>query len=280
MKVDLLHVRWCLVLVLATAATVCVCRREEPPALRFATFNIEDFPKDRRQIEDVFREIDALGAEFVAVQEIGEPELFLREAHRRLGVRWDFAHVDTRPVGERRRGHHIGVLFDSLKWDLIGTRVHEGTRLDGRHKPVLEVTLRRGSTSVRVLVVHLKYGTEGRAIRARQLTALAEIIRTARRSGERIVVLGDFNATEVADRADLDRLAKDTGLVWASEPLLCTSFWARSDGCPRSRLDHVLTWAPPSSIRAAGACASEGCDWQASCPVYVSDHCPVVVNFD
>lgn len=280
MKVDLSRMRWWLALVLATSATVCVCRREERPALRFATFNIEDFPKDRQQVEGVFREIDALGAEFVAVQEIGEPELFLREAHRRLGVRWDFAHVDTRPVGEKRRGHHIGVLFDSTRWDLIGTRVHEATRLDGRHKPVLEVRLRKGELIVRVLVVHLKYGTEGREIRARQLRALAEIIRDVARSRERIVVLGDFNATELADRADLERLANDTGLVWASEPLACTSFWARSDGCPRSRLDHVLTWAAPTSIRAAGACASEGCEWQASCPLYVSDHCPVVVSFD
>ena len=51
--------RWSLVLmlVLSSSATVCVCRREDRPALRFATFNIEDFPKDRRQIEGAFREI-------------------------------------------------------------------------------------------------------------------------------------------------------------------------------------------------------------------------------
>ena len=272
-----------LVLVVLAAGVLLVCR-DDRPVVRFATFNIENFPKDRRQIEGAFAEIERLEAGFLAVQEISEPKLFLREAQRRLGGRWDFAHLDTRPIGETRPGHHIGVLFDSQRWELIGTRVHEATRLDrGRHKPVLEVRLRSGDTIVRVLVVHLKSGTDGRDIRARQLTALAMIVRDVQRAGERVVVLGDFNATELGDRGDLERLAKDTGLVWASEPLACSAFWMREDECPRSRLDHVLMWTTPASIRAAGACATDGCDWQASCPVYaehVSDHCPVVVTLD
>jgi endonuclease/exonuclease/phosphatase family metal-dependent hydrolase len=276
--------RWLMVIALSTTITVCVCRRDDGVAVRFATFNIEDFPKDRRQIEAVFEEIEAIRASFIAVQEIGEPEIFLREAQRRLGVRWDFAHVDTRPIGDTRRGHHIGVLFDSMKWRLIGTRIHEATRLeDGRNKPVLEVRLRSGDLIVRVLVVHLKYSTEGRAIRARQLAVLAPIVREVQRSGDRVVVLGDFNATELADRDDIAKLARDTGLVWASEPLACSAFWARSDGCPRSRLDHVLTWASPNRIHATGACETDGCEWQQACPVYaqhVSDHCPVVVTFE
>ena len=275
--------RWWLTAVLATIVPLLVCGGGKRPELRFATFNIENFPKDRRQIDGAFAEIKGLEVGFIAVQEIGEPELFLREARRKLGGRWDFAHHDTRPIGETRRGHHIGVLYDTMRWSLIGMRVHDATRLErGRHKPVLEVRLHSDDVTVRVLVVHLKSGSDGRDIRARQLTALAMVIREVKRSGEHVIVMGDFNATELGDREDLDRLAKDTGLVWASEPLACSAFWARSDGCPRSRLDHVLTWAPPASIRAAGACATEGCDWQASCPVYaqhVSDHCPVVVTF-
>jgi endonuclease/exonuclease/phosphatase family metal-dependent hydrolase len=100
---------------------------------------------------------------------------------------------------------------------------------------------------------------------------------------ERLVVLGDFNATEAADRRDLARLAAATALVWASEPLACTAFWDRDDGCPRSRLDHMLASTRPTSIAATGACASAGCEWEASCPVYadaVSDHCPVVATFE
>jgi endonuclease/exonuclease/phosphatase family metal-dependent hydrolase len=274
--------RWWAAAVLAMIVPLAWCGGDEGPALRFATFNIEDFPKHRRQIDAAFAEIKALDAEFIAVQEIREPELFLRELRRRFGGRWDFAHLDTRPIGETRRGHHIGVMYDTMRWELVGTRVHQATRLDGgRHKPVLEVRLQGERVTVRVLVVHLKSGSDGRAIRARQYTALAQIVRDVKRAGERIVVLGDFNATELGDRDDLARLAKDTGLVWATESLACSAFWSRDDGCPRSRLDHVLAWSKPLGVRAAGACATEGCDWQASCPTYaqhVSDHCPVVVD--
>ena len=278
--------RWVLVVAVVALVVVrlaCSSSTTPAPAMRFATFNIEMFPKDTRQIEGAFAEIAALDASFIAVQEIGEPELFLREARNRLGARWEFVSLDTRPIGETRRGHYIGVLFDSRRWRLLSTRAHDQTRLGGgRHKPTLEVRLRRGDVIVRVLVIHLKSNTEGREIRHQQLDALAQIIRSVQRPGERIVVLGDFNATDEGDRDDIARVAAATGLVWATEPLACSAFWNRYDGCPRSRLDHVLTWTSPTSVHAAGACATEGCEWQASCPVYaqhVSDHCPVVVNF-
>jgi endonuclease/exonuclease/phosphatase family metal-dependent hydrolase len=176
------------------------------------------------------------------------------------------------------------VLFNSRRWELVSTAVHHDTRLErGRHKPVLEVRLRGSSTLVAMLVVHLKSGSDGREIRERQLHALAAVIARVGKRGDRVVVLGDFNATERADRDDLADLARETGLVWASEPLACSAFWSRTDGCPRSRLDHVLTWMRPRSIVATGACATDGCDWQRSCPLYVrdvSDHCPVVVTVD
>jgi endonuclease/exonuclease/phosphatase family metal-dependent hydrolase len=217
------------------------------------------------------------------VQEIGEPETF-EIASRRLAGRWGFAHVDTRPIGERRPGHHIGVLFDKAIWTLVSTRVHDGTRLEGgRHKPVLDVRLRSGDTTVTVLVVHLKSGGDAHDIRARQLAALAKIVAQVELRHDQVVLLGDFNATGASDRRDLAQLASKTGLWWASEPLACTAFWNRDDGCPRSRLDHVLMSEPPRSIHAAGACATRGCDWEASCPLYtqwVSDHCPVVVTAD
>jgi endonuclease/exonuclease/phosphatase family metal-dependent hydrolase len=133
-----------------------------------------------------------------------------------------------------------------------------------------------------VLVVHLKAGGDGHDIRARQYVALAKIVSEVKRSGERVVLLGDFNATGDDDRDDLALLARDTGMTWATRELACSAFWSRDDGCPTSRLDHVLTWAPPSKVEAAGACATDGCEWQHRCPLYaeqVSDHCPVVVTF-
>jgi len=272
-------VRWVLVVAVVAVVALHCARSPTKQTLRFATFNIEMFPKDARQIDGAFAEIAALDAGFVGVQEIGEPELFAREAQRRLGARWHFVSIDTRPIGETRRGHHIGVLFDSRRWTMLSSRAHDETRLDRRHKPTLEVRLQSGDVIVRVLVVHLKSNPEGREVRHRQLAALVQVIRKSR---EKTIVLGDFNATDQGDRDDIARVASATGLVWATESLACSAFWMREDGCPRSRLDHVLTWSSPVNVHAAGACATEGCDWQQSCPIYarhVSDHCPVVVSF-
>ncbi len=257
----------------------CVSCTDPPPPVRFATFNIEDFPKDRRQIEGAFDEIKRLDVGFVAVQEIVDPALFTAEAVNRLGGAWQFAAIDTAPPHPT---HHIGVLFDQRRWTLVDVTSHDETRLGATHKPTLEVRLRPagGGEILRVLVVHLKAGGANAEIRAQQHLALARII--AYRT-ERTVVLGDFNATSDADRASLAALARRTNLVWASEDLACSAFWDRDDGCFRARLDHVLTWQAPATVDAAGGCATHGCEWEASCPTYarhVSDHCPVVVTFD
>ncbi|NVB85507.1 MAG: hypothetical protein HOV81_44495 [Kofleriaceae bacterium] len=275
---------WWVLALLAIGVARCECVDDgarEP--IRFATFNIEDFPKDERQVDGAFAEIRALGASFVAVQEIGDPGLFAREATARLGPRWQLVSIDARPIGETRPGYHIGVLFDGARWAYAGMRTHDGTRVNLRLMPTLEVRLRQGDRFVRVLVVHFKSGTEGRSSRVLQFAALREIVREVQKSREPVVVLGDFNATEEGDRDDLAALAKVAKLSWATEPLACSAFWRRQDGCPRSRLDHVLMWAPPIDVHAAGACATDGCEWQASCPLYaraISDHCPVVVDVE
>ncbi len=282
---------WGLV-VLAGVIGRCVCRREDhgPRPARFATFNIEDFPKDRRQVDGAFTLIGELGVDFVAVQEIGDPGLFQRAAQRHLGGSWGFVHADTAPLGAApHASHHIGVLYDRRVHSVRSTTVHDGTRLGaGRHKPTLEVRLapRDGGPILRVFVLHLKAGSEGRDVRRQQYAALARILRASRASGsasgERIVVLGDFNATEPSDRDDLAALARGSGLVWATEPLACSAFWERVDDCPTSRLDHVLTWSRPAQVVARGACA-EGCALRDRCPVYrheISDHCPVTVAID
>ena len=254
------------------------CRGRDQPPVVVATFNIEDFPKDDRQVTAAFDEIAALGASIVAVEEITDPERFAGAAHSRLGADWQFVSAPD------DKSHRLGVLFDHRRWTLRSRRIHDGTRLGG-HLPVFEVRLAPvdGGSVVRVYVVHLKSGAEGRGVRVRQLAALDGIVRAAGGTGERVVVLGDFNATEPGDRTDLARLAKATGLAWATEPLACTAFWDRFDGCPTSRLDHVLIWSAPSRVVVAGACASEGCAWHDRCPLYadeVSDHCPVVVTID
>ena len=192
---------------------------------------------------------------------------------------------DEEDWGDGRETLRSGVLFDRGAYALVSRAVHDETRLDGRNKGVLEVRLRPATDPgaiIRVLVVHLKCCADGRAIRSRQHAALRTIVAGATRSGDRVVVLGDFNATDDdGDRVDLAELAAHVGLVWATEGVACSAFWLREDGCWRSRLDHVLTWNAPARVEVAGACATEGCERQDRCPLYrdrISDHCPVIVT--
>lgn len=253
------------------------CRDRDRAPIRIATFNIENFPKHAAQAVAAFDELARLDASVVGLQEIVDPALFDREARRRLGPAWRTELVRT---SDRAPSHHLGVLFDSRAWTHVATTIHDDTRLDGGHKPAIEVALRdRRGEVLRVLVVHLKAGADGRAIRARQYEALARIVE---RVQGRKIVLGDFNATDDrADRGDLAKLAGATRLAWATEGLACSAFWDRDDGCFRSRLDHVLAWRAASAVELGGACATHGCDREDSCPRYVervSDHCPVVVE--
>ena len=255
-------------------------RPARPGRVRIATFNIEHFPKDARQVTGAFDEITALDADLVAAEEITDVPLFVSTARARLGARWDFVRDPDRFEDD----HHIGVLFDRDAWRLVSSTVHSETCIGRYDLPVLEVRLApvAGGELVRVLVVHLRPLTRGRPVRAQQLAMLGRIAQGARASGERVVVLGDFNATEYADRDDLATLARTADLQWATEDLACSAFWRRAADCPRSRLDHVLTSERPTRMEARGACATDGCAWADRCPLWateVSDHCPVLVDF-
>jgi endonuclease/exonuclease/phosphatase family metal-dependent hydrolase len=267
--------------ILAIAVVRCQpCGGRSTTPWRFATFNIENYPKHERQSAAAFAEIAGLDAGVVAVQEITDPELFARAATAALGPSWRFTAIDT-----GLSPHYLGVLYDTRAWIYAGTIAHDETKLaEGRQKPVLEVRLRAAETGddVRVFVVHLKAGGDGRDIRARQYPALAGILGKVP-AGAHAIVLGDFNATDDrGDRDDLRTLGERTKLTWATEALACSALWDRDDGCFRSRLDHVLAWRAPSKVEALGACATDGCARQDRCPRYleqVSDHCPVVVTF-
>lgn len=246
---------------------------DEPVPLQIVTFNIENFPKSTKQIAGAFEEIKQLDAPIVAVQEITNTEVFLSAAQRRLGPAWRAELVETGSVLD----HRIGVLFDTGRVTHVKTRVHDETRLGGQYKPVLDAEFVHRGRHVRVLVIHFKAGGENHPVRRRQYAALKKVIARVKQDGMPIVLLGDFNATGDADREDLARV----DLRWLTQPLECSAFWSRDDGCPRSRLDHVLSTQVALEVRAAGGCAEAGCGWEDRCPLYaedVSDHCPVLVE--
>ena len=265
----------CLLAVLAMVAVRCVCRTDKVPRLRIATFNIENFPKSARQIEGAFAEIAKLDAPIVALQEDHRSGGVCKWARVKLGAAWEAELLNTGSV----LGHHLGVLYDTRRYKRITTRVHDGTRLGTTHKPVLDVELAdTDGKRLRVLVVHFKAGGENQPVRRRQYHALARIVAEVKQSNVPVVLLGDFNATGDADREDLAHVE----LHWLTEPLACSAFRSYyEESCPRSRLDHVLSTAIAREVRAGGGCETDGCETQASCPLYateVSDHCPVVVE--
>lgn len=258
---------------LAFTATYWTCRDEPAPNLRVATFNIENFPQSERQVAGAFDEMKRLDAPIIGLQEITDVPRFAKEARARLGRKWKVVAIETGSV----LSHHLAVAYDSARVKHVKTRVHDGTRLGSTHKPVLDVELAVHKQRVRVLVLHFKAGGENQPVRTQQHAALRRIVEDVRKSGARVIVLGDFNATGEADREDLARMP----LRWLTEGLACTAFRRLQEECPRSRLDHVFATDVAAEVRAAGGCAEAGCDWQDRCPLYateVSDHCPIVVE--
>lgn len=261
-----------LVVVLALFALVArACTAD----VRVATFNIENFPRDEHQVRGAFAAIRELDAPVVAVQEITDPALFERAAREELGDAWRFVHDGSDHV------QHVGVLYDSARFELAYARTHDEIRLGARGKPALEVRLRGGARALRLFVVHLKAGGGFAHVRREQLRQLAAIVEDAVESWDEVVVLGDFNATGDEDRRNLARFADVTGLTWSSEPLACTSYWNRTDGCRGVALDHLFTREAPDDVRARGPCEEIGCAPSDRCPTFhreVSDHCPVTAD--
>lgn len=276
--------RWPLVLGLALALPFGLGLCTPRPTLRVATFNIENYPKSPRQEAGAFEAIKAIEVAALGVQEIVEPEAFADGAKRRLGPGWRFVHAEGGPK------QRVGVLFDGEALELLSTKTHRETEaiypgakptFEARLRPKAAASLFGAGEVLRLLVVHLKAQGDGADRRKAQLKALRPVFAEAMGSGERVVLLGDFNATGDSDRDELSALAGATGAVWASKDLPCTSYWARPDGCRGSALDHVFASARPKKIMARGPCESEGCAPGSHCPIFreeVSDHCPVVVD--
>lgn len=244
--------------------------RESPP-LRVGSFNIENFPHSPGQVRGAFAAMAELELDAVALQEITDPAVARRAAAEHLGDSWRAVFCETCPE------HRLAVLYDSDRLELVDTVEHPQTVLYRGARPALEVRF----DGLRIIAVHLKAGGDGAAMRERQLRALRPIVSHARRSGDRVVLLGDFNSTGDADRAAIAELAAATRMTWASRELDCTCYWQRRESCFAAVLDQVLTSAAPAGVRVGGACAEVGCEPGDSCPRYkreISDHCPIRVD--
>ncbi|NUO52460.1 MAG: hypothetical protein HOV80_26730 [Polyangiaceae bacterium] len=248
----------------------CTCA---PDKARFATFNIENYPKSDRQEEAALDLISSMDVGAVALQEITDPDRLRAAAKDRLGESWDVIATD-------RPKQKIALLVDRSAWTIHAAKTLPHTEVYAGAKPTLEVEMESALGTVHLFVVHLKAGGDGASTRAAQLRALAPYVARAARV-ESIVVAGDFNATGPSDLEAIGAFARETGLFHTSKDVPCTSYWSRRDGCVGVALDHVLSSRPEAGAEALGPCRDEGCDHRSSCPVYreeVSDHCPVAFD--
>ncbi len=256
---------------LLLAAAVALPARCPRPPLRVATFNVEDFPRDDRQVEGAFAEIRRTTAPVVALQEITDPAVLAAAARAELGEGW-------RALTTTGDHHRLGLLYDAGRVEVRSVVVREETRVVPGARPALDAELVVDGRPLRVVTVHLKAGGRSQVpVRALQLARLGELL--VDEDGP-VVVLGDFNTSTDADRAAVAALAHATRLTWASEDLGCTALWEEDRaGCVGRALDHVLS-ATPATVTVGAACAA-GCPPADRCPRWrheVSDHCPVVVE--
>lgn len=263
---------------------------ERPPVpapgegLRVATFNIRNYPESETQRGLALETLGTLGAPVVALQEITAPDVFDAELARVLGP--DYATVYAllpRPPATDFPLQNLGFVYDTRRFVARSVRIHP--LVGERGKPALELHLvpRGGGRALRLFNVHLKAYDEGLEMRRAQLRALTPVVAAAVRSGEPVMLLGDFNSTRPEDRAALEAFAAETGLVWGSRALACTEYWDPDDSgvCQASPLDHVFAWPAPSAVEALGPCRELACRTDL-CPIFyreVSDHCPVVVDW-
>jgi endonuclease/exonuclease/phosphatase family metal-dependent hydrolase len=248
--------------------------REAPP-LKVGSFNIESFPQSERQVRGAFAALAALELDAVALQEITDPAAAAAAAARHLGRSWRAVFCQTCPE------HRLGVLYDTDRLELLGTEEYPQLVLYPGARPAFEARLEGAGRVLRIIVVHLKAGGDGGAVRERQLRALRPILQAAVASGDDVVLAGDFNSTADADRAAIAELAAATRTHWASREIECTCYWQRRESCFGAALDHVLTSRAGAEVSVGGGCADVGCQPGASCPSYrreVSDHCPVRVE--
>lgn len=245
-------------------------------ALSVATFNVENYPKHELQRKTVPRAIAALKVPIVALQEVVDVKRFERDIQAELGNHWVLASSSQGP------SQKLAILYDSTKVQFVSKRDYSEPIIHPSARPAFEGRFKVGDQHVRVMVLHLKSGGKFYAVRAAQWWSLLPVIERGVESGDEFLVVGDFNATGWPDRVTLFGLSLWTGTKWLSRGVECSHYWSREEECVTTTLDHALS-NRAGTARALGACETVGCANADRCPVWVdevSDHCPVVLEFE
>lgn len=263
--------------------------------LRVATWNLRNFPDKGQDTTRLQARLHGLGADLIAVQEVRDAAVL-----RAMMPGWELVLSEAGGRG----GQRLGFLYDPAVFELVGApREHPELAMGGAVRPGLSgyLRVRDGGPDFHVMVVHLKARSDGYALRREQWRVLAEIVEEIARSDGDVIVLGDFNATGPPRGAPGDELAQldarlgGVGLQRVGNEVGCTVYWdgGRRDAWHEpSQLD--LVWVADFKEGGAGAravpllhCARHACAAFRSTGTYperdyadVSDHCPVIVDFE
>jgi len=245
----------------------------------------------------------------LAVEEIKRPPrgdaglaALTRELDALTGGDWRST-LDDCPAAS---GQHVGLLHDAKRTKLlasstIGALNPRGTACKDELRPgIAGYFAFPGGLDLSVVGVHLKSGTDARAIedRARSFAAFADAMGTARRAAADpdVLLLGDMNsmgcdecAPAVSPAAELtraDALLASLGVPVTRVPATpaCSHHYrGRStllDWAARSELTELPAAA---TVVVSGPCGELGCDALSSgsaAQTRLSDHCPIWVDLD
>lgn len=267
-----------------------VLRPPRAGALRVATWNLRNFPRDHDRAW-MRAQLRKARPDVLALQEILDPT--------GLDDLLPGYEVHLSQHGGRNQ-QRLGIAFRPGRVRLReGLREHPALSLDGRVRPAVSARLepRDGGPPFSIVVVHLKATPAGFTERIQQWEALRQLV--AGLPDPRVLVLGDFNATGPPAGSPLLELgvleARLHGVGLRRLPTLggCTAYWGgvRFDAWVEpSELDLVFAseaWLGDADVAAVPLthCAAHACRAFRTTDAEpeqsyarASDHCPVVAD--
>lgn len=149
----------------------------------------------------------------------------------------------------------------SMHWGNRITRITTWARLVDRYN----------GTAIRIYNLHWDH--ESQPSREKSATMLAERIRSDRESGDRVIVMGDFNSGEsnpayLALLGDASLGLRDSYRMQHPSTAMAGTFHGFRGGRNREKIDHILL-GPEWSVLTAGI------DFRGGPTIWPSDHYPV-----